>query len=58
MAGDLTIFLWMLFAAFLFMGMIGMTILGIGAFIGLLINLVLLPLRIVLWIIKGFFGLF
>ncbi len=54
----MTIFLWMLFAAFLFMGMIGMTILGIGAFIGLLVNLVLLPLRILLWMIKGFFGFF
>jgi hypothetical protein len=52
------VLLWLLLAAFLIMGLIGLSILGFGALIGLLINLVLLPLRIFIWILKGLLGLF
>jgi hypothetical protein len=51
------ILLWILFVAFLLVGLIGLSILGFGALIGLLINLVLLSLRILLWILKTFWNL-
>ena len=50
--------IWLLLAAFLFMGLIGLSILGFGALIGLLVNLVLLPLRIFVWILRALLGLF
>lgn len=52
------VLIWLMLAAFLLVGLIGLSILGFGALIGLLINLVLLPLRIFIWILKGLLGLF
>ena len=52
------VLIWLMLAAFLLVGLIGLSILGFGALIGLLINLVLLPLRIFLWILRALFGLF
>jgi hypothetical protein len=52
------VLLWLLLAAFLFVGLIGLSILGLGALISLLINLVLLPLRIFIWILRALLGLF
>ena len=52
------VLIWLMLAAFLLVGLIGLSILGFGALIGLLINLMLLPLRIFIWILKGLFGLF
>jgi hypothetical protein len=50
--------LWLLFVAFMLVGLIGLSILGFGALISLLINLVLLPLRIFIWILRALLGLF
>jgi len=51
------ILLWMLLAAIAFLGLIGVTIMGFGFFISLFVNLLLLPLRIVLWVLRGLFGI-
>ena len=50
------VLVWMLFAVLVFLGLIGVTIMGFGFLIGMLVNLLLLPLRIILWIIRGLFG--
>lgn len=52
------VLLWLMLAAFLLVGFIGLSILGFGALISLLINLVLLPLRIFIWILRALLGLF
>ena len=52
------VLIWLMLAAFLLVGLIGLSILGFGALIGLLVNLVLLPLRIFLWILRALLGLF
>jgi hypothetical protein len=55
---DVLVLLWLMLAAFLLVGFIGLSILGFGALISLLINLVLLPLRIFIWILRALLGLF
>ena len=51
------ILLWMLLAAIAFLGLIGVTIMGFGFFISMFVNLLLLPLRIILWVLRGLFGI-
>ncbi len=51
-------FVWMLIAAFVLFGLILVSIIGFGLFIGFLVNLILLPFRIILWFIRMLFGIF
>lgn len=50
--------LFVLLAAFVLAGFIITTVLGVAMVIGLAVNLVLLPLRIIFWVLKGIFGFF
>lgn len=52
------IFTWMLIAAFMFFGFLFFSMMSIGALAGLIINLALLPIRILLFVIKSIFGVF
>ena len=52
------IFAWMLFAAFMLLGFMIFTIVGIGAVITFVVNLALLPLRILLWVFRLIFRIF
>lgn len=52
------IFVWMLIAALMFFGFIFFSVISVGTFVGILINLLLLPLRILLAVFRAFLGLF
>jgi len=47
-----------LLAAFILAGFIFTTVFGVAMVIGLVVNFVLLPLRIFLWVLKGILGIF
>lgn len=50
------VFVWMLIAAFVLLGLILASVIGLGLFVGVLVNLILLPFRIILWFIRMLFG--
>lgn len=50
-------FVWMLIAALVILGLMGVSMLGFGVFVWMVVNLMLLPIRIVLWILRGILGL-
>lgn len=52
------IFVWMLVAALMLFGFMVFSVMSVGAFIGLIVNLILLPLRIILTVIRAIFGIF
>jgi len=54
----MTYMFFVLLAAFLLAGFIFTTVFGVAVIVGLVVNLVLLPLRIFLWVLKGILGIF
>jgi hypothetical protein len=52
------ILVWMMVAAFMFLGFLFFSVMSVGAFIGLIVNLILLPLRIILAVIRALLGVF
>jgi hypothetical protein len=48
----------MLVVAFMLFGFVLFSVMSVGAFIGLIVNLILLPLRIILTVIRALFGVF
>ncbi len=52
------ILVWMMVAAFLFFSFLFFSVMSLGAFIGLIVNLILLPLRIILAFIRALLGVF
>ena len=52
------IFVWMLVAALMLFGFIVFSVMSVGAFIGLIVNLMLLPIRIILSVIRTLLGVF
>ena len=48
----------MLVAALMLFGFMIFSVMSVGAFIGLIVNLILLPLRIILTVIRAIFGIF
>ncbi len=52
------IFVWMMVAALMFFGFIFFSIMSVGSFVGLIINLILLPLRIILMVFRARLGIF
>ena len=47
-----------LLSAFIIAGFVVTTVLGVAVVVGLVVNLALLPLRILLWVMRAIFGLF
>ncbi len=52
------IFVWMMIAALMFFGFILFSIMSVGSFVDLIINLILLPLRIILAVFRALLGIF
>ena len=48
----------MILATLMLMGLISLSVMSVGIFVGLIVNLALLPLRIFIWILRLFFGIF
>jgi hypothetical protein len=52
------IFVWMMVAALMFFGFIFFSVMSVGSFVGLIVNLILLPLRIILAVFRALLGIF
>jgi len=48
----------MMVAALMFFGFIFFSVMSVGSFVGLIVNLILLPLRIILMVIRALLGAF
>ncbi len=54
----MVIFAWLILATFMLLWLISLSVMSVGIFVSLIVNLALLPLRISLWILRLFFGIF
>ena len=54
----MVIIVWLILATFMLLGLISLSVMSVGIFISLIVNLALLPLRIFIWILRLFFGIF
>ena len=54
----MVIIAWLILATLMLMGLISLSIMSVGIFVGLIVNLALLPLRIFIWFLRLFFGIF
>ena len=52
------IFVWVMIAALMLLGFIFFSVMSLGALIGFIVNLMLLPLRIILTVIRAILGVF
>ena len=52
------IFAWMIFAAFMLLGFMIFSLVGLGALIAFVVNLALLPLRILIGVFRLIFRIF
>jgi hypothetical protein len=56
--GKMAVFAWLILATFMLLGFIFLTVMSVGVFVSLIVNLALLPLRIFIWILRLIFGIF
>ena len=54
----MVIIAWLILATLMVMGLISLSVMSVGIFVGLIVNLALLPLRIFFWFLRLFFGIF
>jgi hypothetical protein len=54
----MVIFAWLILATFTLLGFIFLSVMSVGVFVSLIVNLALLPLRIFIWILRLIFGIF
>jgi hypothetical protein len=56
--GKMVIFAWLILATFMLLGVIFLSVMSVGVFVSLIVNLALLPLRIFIWVLRLIFGIF
>ena len=56
--GKMAIFAWLILATFMLLGFIFLSVMSVGVFVGLIVNLAMLPLRVFIWILRLIFGIF
>ena len=54
----MVIFAWLILATFMLLGFIFLSVMSVGVFVSLIVNLALLPLRIFIWVLRLIFGIF
>ena len=54
----MVIIAWLILATFMLVGLVSLSVMSIGIFVGLIVNLALLPFRIFIWTLRLFFGIF
>jgi len=54
----MVIIAWLILATLMLVGLISLSVMSIGIFVSLIVNLALLPLRIFIWALRLFFGIF
>ena len=56
--GKMVVFAWLILATFMLLGFIFLSVMSVGVFVSLIVNLALLPLRIFIWVLRLIFGIF
>jgi hypothetical protein len=56
--GKMAVFAWLILATFMLLGFIFLSVMSVGVFVSLIVNLALLPLRVFIWILRLIFGIF
>jgi hypothetical protein len=56
--GKMVIFAWLILATCMVLGFVFLSVMSVGVFVSLIVNLALLPLRIFIWFLRLFFGIF
>ncbi len=54
----MVIIAWLILTTLMLVGLISLSVMSIGIFVGLIVNLALLPLRVFIWVLRLFFGIF
>ncbi len=54
----MVIIAWLILATLMLLGFISLSVMSVGIFVSIIVNLALLPLRILIWILRLFFGIF
>ena len=54
----MVIIAWLILATLMLVGLVSLSVMSVGIFVGLMVNLALLPLRIFIWTLRLFFGIF
>ncbi len=54
----MVIIAWLILGTFMLLGLVSLSVMSVGIFVSLIVNLALLPLRIFIWILRLFFGIF
>ena len=54
----MVIIAWMILATLMLMGLISLSVMSVGIFVSLIVNLALLPLRLFILFLRLFFGIF
>jgi hypothetical protein len=54
----MVMFAWLILATCMLLGFIFLSVMSVGVFISVIVNLALLPLRIFIWLLRLFFGIF
>ena len=54
----MVIFAWLILATFMLLGFIFFSVMSVGVFVSLIVNLALLPLRIFIRVLRLIFGIF
>ncbi len=58
MERNMVIIAWLILGTFMLLGLVSLSIMSVGIFVSLIVNLALLPLRIFIWFLRLFFGIF
>lgn len=54
----MVIIVWLILGILMLVGLVSLSVMSVGIFVGLIVNLALLSLRIFLWTLRLFFGIF
>lgn len=54
----MVIIVWLILGTLMLVGLVSLSVMSVGIFVSLIVNLALLPLRIFLWTLRLFFGIF
>ncbi len=54
----MVIIAWLILATLMLLGFISLSVMSVGIFVSIIVNLALLPLRIFIWVLRLFFGIF
>ena len=54
----MVIIAWLILATLMLLGFISLSVMSVGIFVSIIVNLALLPLRMFIWVLRLFIGIF